>query len=131
MMNHKTALSQYKTVNTHAVVESASPHRLVQMLMEGALQRMAEAKGAIQRQSTAEKGEALGKAISIIGGLRDALNKGVDSDLPDKLDSLYVYMSQRLSEANRDNAIELIDEAIELMKTLKEGWDGIAEESHN
>jgi len=127
-MNQKTALSQYKSVNTQAMVESASPHRLVQMLMEGALQRMAEAKGAIQRKAMADKGEALGKAISIIGGLRDSLDKEVKSDLPENLDELYSYMSRRLIEANRDNDIVALEEVVALMKTIKDGWDGISEE---
>jgi len=135
-MNHKAALNQYRNINTESAIEQASPHRLVQMLMEGALQRMAEARGALQRKAiagkgearvkaTAEKGEAIGKAISIIGGLRDSLRHEVQSDLPQKLDSLYLYMTTKLLEVNVNNDVASLDEIIKLMKTLKEGWDGI------
>jgi flagellar protein FliS len=34
-MNPMRALRQYQKVNTHAQISEASPHRLVQMLMEG------------------------------------------------------------------------------------------------
>ena len=69
-------LAQYQQVNTEAAVEGASPHRLVQMLMDGCLQRLAEAKGAIQRNALADKGEAMGKALSIIDG--DCCSLSVD-----------------------------------------------------
>lgn len=119
------ALSQYKQVNTAAAVEGASPHKLIQMLMLGCLQRIAEAKGAIVRNDVALKGEAVGKAMNIISGLQASLNKEVAAALPQQLDSLYDYMQHRLLEANMKNSIDLLDEVAELMRTVKEGWDGI------
>jgi flagellar secretion chaperone FliS len=121
-------LAQYQQVNTGTGVESASPHRLIQMLMEGVLQRLAEAKGATQRKLVAEKGEAIGKAISIITGLRDSLNKDVGGELTANLDDLYDYMQRRLLEANIQNSEEMLDEVAQLMHTIKSGWDGIAEQ---
>ena len=118
-------LAQYQQVNTHAGVEGANPHRLVQMLMEGALQRMAEAKGAILRQDVGGKGEALGKAIAIVGGLRDALNIDQGGQLAQNLDNLYDYMGRQLLLANQRNDEALIDEVVLLMRTVKSGWDGI------
>jgi len=128
-MNQRSALNQYRNINAQSAIDHASPHRLVQMLMEGGLQRMAEAKGAIERQTSAEKGEAIGKAISVIGGLRDSLKHEVASDLPARLDNLYAYMTQRLLEANLKNDSKAIDEVMALLKTIKEGWDGIAEKT--
>ena len=121
-------LAQYQQVNTQAGVEGASPHRLIQMLMEGVLQRLAEAKGAMQRQRLADKGEAIGKAITILGGLDDSLNKDVGGEMAANLDDLYEYMQRRLLEANLQNDEAIIDEVAALMKTIKSGWDGIAQE---
>ncbi len=53
------------------------PHRLIQMLMQGGLDRIAQARGAMLRQAYAEKGVLIGKAINIVGGLRDVLDKEV------------------------------------------------------
>ncbi|KAF1032495.1 MAG: Flagellar secretion chaperone FliS [Pseudomonas sp.] len=129
-MNPMRALRQYQKVNTHAQISEASPHRLVQLLMEGALDRMAQAKGAMARGDIAQKGLMLGKAVDIIVGLRDGLNpeKTEDPQALQQLDNLYAFMSMRLLEANRQNDAVMIDEVAGLMITLKEGWDGIAEQ---
>jgi flagellar protein FliS len=124
------ALRQYQKVNTHAQISEASPHRLVQLLMEGALDRMAQAKGAMARGDIAQKGLMLGKAVDILVGLRDGLNpeKTPDPIALQQLDNLYAFMTMRLLEANRQNDAAMIDEVAGLLITLKEGWDGIATE---
>ena len=119
-------LSQYKQVDLETRVANASPHKLIQMLYEGAIERLSIAKGALDREDMATKGIMLGKAISILSGLRDSLDKGVDSELPDNLDRLYEYMQFRLLEANRDNDQAGIEEVLGLIKTVKSGWDEIA-----
>ncbi len=121
-------LAQYQQVNTGSGVEDASPHRLIQMLMEGVLQRLAEAKGAIQRESAADKGEAIGKAVTIVAGLRNSLNKDVGGEMADNLDDLYDYMQRRLLEANIGSSEDIIDEVMALMRTIKSGWDGIPQD---
>ncbi|WP_101760333.1 flagellar export chaperone FliS [Oceanicoccus sp. KOV_DT_Chl] len=125
MMNK--GLAQYQQVNVNAGVEGASPHRLIQMLMEGVLQRLAEAKGAMQRKALADKGVACGKAITILSGLRDSLNKDVEGEIATNLDDLYDYMQRRVLEANLSSSEVIIDEVMALMRTVKSGWDGIAE----
>jgi len=129
-MNPMRALRQYQKVNTHAQISEASPHRLVQLLMEGALDRMAQAKGAMARGDIAQKGWMLGKAAAILVGLRDGRNpeKTPDPIALQQLDNLYAFMTMRLLEANRQNDAAMIDEVAGLMITLKEGWDGIATE---
>lgn len=119
------ALSQYQQVKTTGSVEGASPHRLIQMLMQGCLQRIAEAKVAIRRKDIAAKCTAIGKAINIVAGLQGSLNMKVPSDLPKKLDALYDYMQRRLLEANLKNNEAALDEVADLMRKIKEGWDGI------
>ena len=121
-------LAQYQQVNAQSAVEGASPHRLTQMLMEGALQRLAEAKGGIRRNCLRTKGESIGKAISIVGGLRDSLNTEAGGEIADNLENLYDYMQRRLLQANNNNEEVLIDEVMELMRTVKSGWDAIAQE---
>ncbi|MBF6028727.1 flagellar export chaperone FliS [Pseudomonas sp. P115] len=127
-MNPMRALRQYQKVNSHAQVSEASPHRLVQMLMEGCLDRMAQAKGALSRGDIAQKGLMLGKAIEIISGLRDGLEpeKAEDPASVQQLDALYDYMSNRLVEANQVNDADMIDEVARLLITVKSGWDAIA-----
>ena len=125
-MSVNQGVNQYQQINNNEAIAGVTPHRLVQMLMEGALQRMAEAKGAMVRNDLNTKGIALGKAISIIGGLRDSLNMEAEGDLSVKLDTLYEYMVHTLFTANVSNQSDKVDEVTELMKSIKSGWDGIA-----
>ena len=125
-MYSRSALQQYQQVNAHAQVSEASPHRLIQMLQAGALDRIAQAQGAMSRGQTEMKGMLIGKAIDIIGGLREGLNLEAGGELAANYDRLYDYMARRLIEANRKNDTRILDEVAGLMRELKAGWDGIA-----
>ena len=124
-MNAMTAMKQYQRVSVQSEVFEASPHRLIQMLMDGGLERIAQARGAIQRERFAEKGELIGKAISIVGGLREPLDHKVGGELSQNLDSHYEYMIRRLLDANRGNDIVALDEVSGLLREVKTGWDAI------
>ncbi|MFI8479422.1 flagellar export chaperone FliS [Pseudomonas sp. NPDC078700] len=119
------AMKQYQAVNTQAQAVDASPHRLIQMLMEGGLTRIAQARGAMERGQVALKGELIGKAIGIVGGLRDGLDLQQGGELAANLDSLYEYMSARLFEANVKNQAEPLEEVAGLLRNIKSGWDAI------
>ncbi|PYY78742.1 flagellar protein FliS [Pseudomonas sp. TKO26] len=125
-MNPMLALRQYQKVGAQAQTSEASPHRLVQMLMEGGLDRIAQAKGAMERKDTANKGLFISKAIGIIGGLREGLDLENSMDTLGDLDSLYAYMMKRLAEANIKTDPKILDEVTGLLRTVKDGWDAIA-----
>lgn len=125
-MNPMLALRQYQKVGAQAQTSEASPHRLVQMLMEGGLDRIAQAKGAMERKDIANKGLFISKAIGIIGGLREGLDLENSMDTLGDLDSLYAYMMKRLAEANIKTDPKILDEVAGLLRTVKDGWDAIA-----
>jgi flagellar protein FliS len=120
------AMRQYQQVGVKAQVTEADPHRLIQMLMQGGLDRIAQARGAMEREAYAEKGVLIGKAINIIGGLRDVLDKEAGGELATNLERLYEYMTMRLFEASRHNDVSKLDEVAKLLGEVKSGWDGIA-----
>ena len=127
--NSQEALKQYRQLGLETQVNNASPHRLIQLLMEGVLERLTGAQSAMERGDSATKGVLIGKAMGIISGLRSALDMSIeDSALPENLDNLYDYMGRRLLEASAGNKVEIVVEVMELMKTLKSGWDGIADQ---
>lgn len=121
------AMKQYQSVNTNAQLVDASPHRLIQMLMEGGLARLAQARGAMERGDVALKGMLIGKAVDIVGGLREALNQEAGGEVAANLDNLYSYMTTRLLEANLKNDSAILDEVAGLLREVKAGWDGIAQ----
>jgi flagellar protein FliS len=126
--NPQEALKQYQKLGIESEVSHASPHRLIQLLFEGALGRLAAAQGAIERGDVAVKGEMLGKAIGIIGGLRSSLDMDA-GELSERLDQLYEYINLRLLEASTQNNIDKVTEVIQLLKTVKSGWDEISPQS--
>lgn len=131
MMNtgNDAAISEYQQLNSQGAVEGASPHRLIQLLMERALAKIAIARGHIDRNAVAEKGEQISGAIDIIGLLRASLNDKPNKRLAGNFDALYDYMTRRLVEANLNNDVSLLDEVTVLMRELKEAWDAIADQA--
>jgi flagellar secretion chaperone FliS len=125
------AVHQYQQVNTQTSVIDADPHRLIQLLLEGALERMSVAKNRIQAKDYEGKNKYLNKAIEIIGGLRSFLDFENGGDLAVNLEALYDYIERRLFEANVRNNIKLIDECSGLLRQVKQGWDGIRAEVNN
>ncbi len=124
-MNSYSAVQHYSSVKVHSSVETASPHRLIQMLFEGALERIAQAKGAMAQNQIARKGELIGKAVAIVGGLQGSLNDNEGGGLAANLDGLYDYVIRRLSQANYENNPDYLDECGRLLGEIKTAWDAI------
>lgn len=121
------ALKLYNRVGVQTGIEDASPHRLIQMLMDGALSRIAKAKSCLKQNEVEEKGVNISMAISIIGGLRDSLDHEAGGEIADNLENLYEYMTLCLIEANASNDTDKLDEVSKLMTEIKSAWDGISE----
>ena len=130
-MNAVSAMKQYQQVSVHSGIMDASPHRLVQMLMDGALEKIALAKGNMANNNIANKGENISKAIGIIGGLKSSLNKDSGGEIAENLSNLYDYMANRLVVANLRDDENILDEVANLMVEIKVGWDGIPDEFKN
>jgi flagellar protein FliS len=127
-MNPYQAAKNYSSLQVHSGVADASPHRLIQMLFEGALERIAQAKGAMMQKQIARKGELIGKAINIVGGLQGSLNDKEGGQLAANLDDLYDYIIRRLTEANFHNDAARLDECARLLGEIKTAWDAISSE---
>lgn len=130
-MNASVAMQQYRQNHIQGGVETASPHRLVQMLMEGALEKIMTAKSYMENKDIAKKGETISWAISIIDGLRSCLNEDAGGEVAQELFALYSYMEARLLEANMKNDPAILDEVALLLIQVKSGWDNIPTEFHN
>jgi len=122
------ALSKYSKIDVHTGVQSASPHKLIEMLLDGALARISVARGCMEHGDIAAKGEQIGWAVSIIGGLQDSLNLKDGGNIAANLDELYSYMQRRLLEANIKNDPAILQEAHNLLSEIRSGWQGISEQ---
>ena len=112
--------------------EDFSPHRLVAMMYQGGMDRLARAIGHCERGEVAQKGECLSRAAAIIDNLRDSLNMDAgDGKLSQRLDDLYEYMLRRVAEANLRNDVQMMHEVHDLLAELAQGWNAIPAEQRD
>lgn len=112
----------YSQTETYGGVSFASPHELITRMFDGALKRIAQAKGAIERKQIKEKGENLSKAIAIIGSLEGCLDFEKGGEISNNLSALYEYMNVRLAEANIHDDVAKLDEVSALIHEIKSAW---------
>lgn len=125
---HATA---YREVGASTAIDGASPHKLVSLLYTGLASEIARARGAIERGDVATKCAAISKAVRIVEeGLRAPLNMQAGGELAANLADLYEYMVRRLTAANLHSDDAVLAECAHLTETLRQGWDGIADQVH-
>ncbi|QYJ74095.1 flagellar export chaperone FliS [Shewanella sp. FJAT-52076] len=125
------SLQSYRKVSLESEIAVASPHRIIQMMFAGALERLAQSRYAIEQNDLTNKGIFINKAIGIITGLSNSLNMEAGGEIAKNLGDLYDFMLRKISEANLNNDPQAIDDVMGLLRTLKEGWDAIPTEQHN
>ncbi|MCC6201955.1 MAG: flagellar export chaperone FliS [Gammaproteobacteria bacterium] len=118
-------VSAYRQLGTQVEVESASQHRLIEMLLDGALSRIAMARGCLQRGDVPGKCQNISFAAAIVEGLDASLNREAGGELAGNLHELYLYLGERLLYANARNDGATLDEVQRLLTTIRDGWIGI------
>jgi flagellar protein FliS len=122
----------YREVGASTAIEDASPHKMVSLLFAELSNQIANARGALARKDIAEKCRAIGHAVRILDeGLAAALDMQSGGAIASNLKDLYDYIVQQLTLANLKNDDAKLSECADLVKTLREGWDGIAEQVHS
>lgn len=124
-MTYSSAATAYR----ENAVLTASPDKIIRLLYERAIGHMERCRAELADPATcrsATVGESIGKAFAIISELRTALDHEQGADLSRDLDRLYEFAQDQLSQANMSRTPEPMDHVLRVMRTLKEGWDGIA-----
>ena len=121
-------LAAYQSAAAHGGVAASDPHRLIVMLMDGAVERIVTARGCMQRNETAEKARLINRAVSIIGELRNSLDLRSGGQIAANLAELYEYMCRRLLRATTENRVEMLDEVSGLLHEIRGAWLAIAPE---
>lgn len=117
----------YAKVGIETGVISASPHKLIVMLFDGAIVSIGNAIHHMNNNDLPSKGQSISKAISIIdNGLRASLDKKAGGDIAVSLDALYEYMNSRLIVANLNNDTTILEEVQNLLRDLRSAWEAIA-----
>lgn len=122
----KHTASSYQQVQVETGVTSADPHKLIEMLLEGSLEAITKARGAMQRDDQAAKAQAIRHAVLIVEeGLRSSLDHAAGGKIASDLNQLYKYVAWRLTVANLRNDQEILQECFGLLSTVHESWCAI------
>lgn len=124
----RKALQQYQNVNLESDINSASPYRITQMLMEGAIRYLKQAKFAIEKKDFEKKSDFISRAEAIIATLAGSLDEKQSPELAANLASLYDYAMRQLIDASVEMNVEKLDIAIGVISDIKSGWDSIPPE---
>ena len=118
-------IGQYKQIGVETALVNATPHRLIQMLYEGALTNLANAKGAITNNQLGLLSESIKKTSNILVGLEEGLDLDKGGEIASNLQALYRYMQTELLAAQAAKSEEKIEALISIFVDLKSGWDAI------
>jgi len=118
-------LAAYQSVSVHGGVASEDPHKLVLMLMDGVLDRLALARGFAERGEIARKAQVLHSCITILTELRGSLNMQDGGPLAQNLSELYVYMMRQLTRAITDGSTSGVQEVRSLLSDIRGAWAAI------
>lgn len=119
------SMKAYKSVALDSQKTVATPYKIVQMLLAGALERLAKARVAIDQEKFAERGELLSATLMIVAELRMALDHEAGGEIATNLDNLYEFMMGEIVQANIHDDVEKLEAVSRLLREIKEGWDAI------
>jgi flagellar protein FliS len=108
----------------HAI-GTQSKGRLIVMLYDGAIKFLNLAIKEMEAGNHGEKGKYIAKAQDIINELNAVLDMDSGGEIATNLRQLYCFMVRRLSEANIKKDPRLIQDVIDLMEELNQGWKAV------
>ena len=129
-MNAIAALAQYGQIKNDAQTTYASPHQLMLMLFDGAIEAMSMTIGAIQHNKFELRSKQSTRSISIINGMRECLDMEAGGDLANNLYSLYSYMAKELFKASFKNDADTVQNIQTMLKDIRESWEKIPINMH-
>ena len=120
-----TSIDAYRQLELQTKVDSATPHELIEMLFNGARDKLNQAEGSAVRGDLEGRTLAINTVVEILVGLQASLDHEQGSEIASNLDSLYDYMQRRLFRANADNDVSGITEVRDLLDTVQSAWTAI------
>jgi len=100
---------------------SASPERLLLMLLEGAIKFVKLARKAIEEKDIEEANLYLTKAQDIIAELNQSLD--MSFDISENLAGIYDFLYRQLVDANIKKDAEALDVVESMLAELKSTWE--------
>lgn len=109
-------------------IETASPARLTLMLYDGAIKFSHIAIESIEEGNIEKAHKNIVKVQNIIVEFRSTLD--MKYPVAKDFDNVYDYIYRRLVEANMKKDKEIMEEALEHIKTMRDTWKEVMELNH-
>ena len=103
-------------------IETATSTRIVVMLYDGAIRFLSQALAAMAAKSYVQQSRLIGNAQAIIAHLHDTLDPEVGSAFAGSLLGIYTALLRTLTEANIQNQPEPVEDAVAVLRDLRETW---------
>jgi len=117
-----SSFSQYRQNQ----MSSNAPEKTVLMLYDGAIRFLRSAIREIKENNDiVAKANLMEKTVKIIEYLQSCLDNEKGGEIAENLTRLYDYMSIRLTKANLKNDTAIMEEVLNLLLTIRDGWNNI------
>ena len=117
-MYNQNAKSMYQTNQ----VLTASPKKLVTLLLEGSIKNLKLAKIYIEKKDYEQSNKALIKHQDIILELQRTLDFEAGGEVAQNLELMYDYLIEQAIRANVHKDVTIIDHSIEIVQGILESW---------
>lgn len=119
---------QYANNYVETAVSEATPHKLVDMLYEGAVKHLKISKVFFEQKNYEKKSEHINKSLSIIAALKTGVDIEKGGDVAQNLFDLYDYCHRMVFKASTANDSPALDEVIDILLSLHDAWRSMPEE---
>ncbi|MCD6262594.1 MAG: flagellar export chaperone FliS [Deltaproteobacteria bacterium] len=109
-------------------ISTSSPLKMVLMLYDGAITFLKKAVEFAEQGDIKNKNIYANKARDIIVEFNNSLNIQQGGEIAAKLRSLYFFMDRHLMISKWDNDIQGLNDVIDLLSNLREGWQDVYEQ---
>jgi flagellar protein FliS len=107
-------------------VMTASPGQLVVMLYDGAGRFLRQAEIAAEEGAWRHAMDRLSKADAIVDELLVTLDVEQGGQVAERLQSIYVFCTRLLTEAQLEKSPEKVEQVAKLLKELRDAWAQVA-----
>ena len=110
-----------------ALVDGASPHELIRLLLDGAAASV-KAATTFDPQLPADRDarhRAIDRALGFVNELQGALRDPENDPLSGRLFSLYGFVTTQLLEANAESDVEKLHVAHSVLAPIADAWASI------
>jgi flagellar protein FliS len=128
----KTTVASHAKIYKTASVSTASPGRIVLMLFDGCLQRLARVEYGFGMESVVQRNEEIHNnllvAQNILRELQVSLDMERGGDFSKTMYSLYDFLIEHLIKANVKKEISYVHEVVRLVSEVRDAWAQMLDE---